>query len=377
MQEIRIKVDTKEKIATLIEDYNIVENYTINNQESLEGNIYIGIIKNIVPGIKAAFVDIGKDKNAFIHFEDLYKTNNDIKINQKILVQVQKNSIKQKGAKLTTNIKLIGRQLVLMPKTNYITISRKITDEAARERLKTIVEEYLQGELGAIIRTSCVSATEKELKEDIQRLIARWNKIQEEIAENTNDYPCLIEENNDIIKSLILGTADSNMKEIITDNADFNKELENFLKLYSLADTVKVKLESDVFNKYTMQKELQDLEKNKVWLRCGGYIVIDKTEALTAIDVNSGKCVGKDNLEDTILKVNTEAAVEIAKQIRLRDIGGIIIIDFIDMKEQKSKEKLLNCFEEEIKKDRAKVQIEGFSKLNLLELTRKQMYGKD
>ena len=135
--------------------------------------------------------------------------------------------------------------------------------------------------------------------------------------------------------------------------------------------------EKDVFEKYTMQKELQELENNKVWLRCGGYIVIDKTEALTAIDVNSGKCVGKDNLEDTILRVNTEAAKEIAKQLRLRDIGGIIIIDFIDMQEDISKTKLLDCFVEETKKDRAKVQVEGFSKLNLLELTRKQMYGKE
>lgn len=377
MQEIRIKVDTNEKVATLINDYNVVEKYIINNQESLEGNIYIGIIKNIVPGIKAAFVDIGKDKNAFIHFEDLYKINNEVKINQKILVQVQKNPIKQKGAKLTTNIKLTGRQIVLMPRTNFITISRKITDEKIKERLKAIVEEYLPSSLGAIIRTSCVSATEEELKEDIQRLVARWNKIQKEIADNINEYPCVIEENNDIIKSLILGTADNNMNEITTNNANFNKEIKNFLKAYNLDNTVKVKLENDVFNKYTIQKELQDLEKNKLWLRCGGYIVIDKTEALTAIDVNSGKCVGKDNLEATILKVNTEAAVEIAKQIRLRDIGGIIIIDFIDMKEECSKEKLLNCFEEETKKDRAKVQVEGFSKLNLLELTRKQMYGKE
>lgn len=264
-----------------------------------------------------------------------------------------------------------------MPRTNFITISRKITDEKIKERLKAIVEEYLPSSLGAIIRTSCVSATEEELKEDIQRLVARWNKIQKEIADNINEYPCVIEENNDIIKSLILGTADNNMNEITTNNANFNKEIKNFLKAYNLDNTVKVKLENDVFNKYTIQKELQDLEKNKLWLRCGGYIVIDKTEALTAIDVNSGKCVGKDNLEATILKVNTEAAVEIAKQIRLRDIGGIIIIDFIDMKEESSKEKLLNCFEEETKKDRAKVQVEGFSKLNLLELTRKQMYGKE
>lgn len=377
MQEIRIKVDTNEKVATLIDNYEIVERYISKNQDNIEGNIYIGIIKNIVPGIKAAFVDIGKEKNAFIHFEDLYKINEEIKLNKKILVQVQKNPIKQKGAKLTANIKLTGRQIVLMPKTNFITISRKIEDEDQKQRLKEIVEKHIPNGFGAIIRTSCISATEEEISQDIQRLVNRWNKIQKDMLENENDLPCLIEENNDIIKSLILGTADGNMNRIITNNEMFNKEIENFLEAYNLDKNVKVGYEKDVFEKYTMQKELQELENNKVWLRCGGYIVIDKTEALTAIDVNSGKCVGKDNLEATILKVNTEAAKEIAKQLRLRDIGGIIIIDFIDMQEDISKTKLLNCFIEETKNDRAKVQVEGFSKLNLLELTRKQMYGKE
>lgn len=377
MQEIRIKVDTNEKVVTLIEDYKIVERYIIKNQDNIEGNIYSGIIKNIVPGIKAAFIDIGKEKNAFIHFEDLNKINEEIKLNKKILVQVQKNPIKQKGAKLTANIKLTGRQIVLMPKTNFITISRKIEDEDQKQRLKEIVEKHIPNGFGAIIRTSCISATEEEICDDIQRLLNRWNKIQKKMLENESNLPCLIEENNDIIKSLILGTANSKMNRIITNNEVVNKEIKDFLKEYSLDNNVKVELEKDVFEKYTMQKELQDLENNKVWLRCGGYIVIDKTEALTAIDVNSGKCVGKDNLEDTTLRVNTEAAKEITKQLRLRDIGGIIIIDFIDMQEDINKTKLLNCFVEETKKDRAKVQVEGFSKLNLLELTRKQMYGKE
>ena len=377
MREIRIKVDSNEKVVTLIENYNIVERYIINSQENLEGKIYVGVIKNIIPGIKAAFVDIGKNKNAFIHFDDIYKINEEIKLNKKILVQVQKNPIKQKGAKLTTNIKLTGRQIVLMPRTSFITSSRKIEDDAKKQELKKIVEKYIPSNVGAIIRTSCTSATEEEIKQDIQRLLQRWEKIQQELAERESDLPYLIEENNDIIKSLILGTADAEMNKIITDNEEFNKELEHFLKIYNLADKVKVEFEKDVFEEYTMQKELNDLANNKIWLKCGGHIVIDKTEALTAIDVNSGKCVGKNNLEDTIFKVNAEAAKEIAKQIRLRDIGGIIVIDFIDMKEDNNKTKLLNYFEEETKKDRAKVQIEGFSRLNLLELTRKQMYVKE
>lgn len=376
MQELRIKVDTNEKSVILLNDYKIVEQYTIN-KENIEGNIYLGTIKNIIPGLKAVFVDIGKTKNAFIHYEDLGKTKNEIKLNEKILVQVQKNAVKQKGAKLTTNIKLTGRQIVLMPKTDFISVSRKIEDEGKREELKEIVKKYLPINCGAIIRTNCIFANEEEIRQDIQMLTARWNNIKNSIEKNMKNVPCIIEEDNSIVKSLILATVDSKMSKITTNSQEYNEEILNFLKLYKLENIIKVELDNNVFEKYTIEKELQSLENNKVWLNCGGQIVIDKTEALTAIDVNSGKCIGKDNLEETILKVNIEAAKEIAKQIRLRDIGGIVIVDFIDMEKENSKEKLLKSMEEEIKKDRAKVQIEGFSKLNLLEFTRKQLYGKE
>ena len=376
MQELRIKVDTNEKSVILLNDYKIVEQYTIN-KENIEGNIYLGIIKNIIPGLKAVFVDIGKTKNAFIHYEDLGKAKNEIKLNEKILVQVQKNAVKQKGAKLTTNIKLTGRQIVLMPKTDFISVSRKIEDEGKREELKEIVKKYLPINCGAIIRTNCIFANEEEIRQDIQMLTARWNNIKNSIEKNMKNVPCIIEEDNSIVKSLILATVDSKMSKITTNSKEYNEEILNFLKLYKLENIIKVELDNNVFEKYTIEKELQSLENNKVWLNCGGQIVIDKTEALTAIDVNSGKCIGKDNLEETILKVNIEAAKEIAKQIRLRDIGGIVIVDFIDMEKENSKETLLKSMEEEIKKDRAKVQIEGFSKLNLLEFTRKQLYGKE
>lgn len=376
MQELRIKVDTNEKSVILLNNYKIVEQYTID-KENIEGNIYLGVIKNIIPGLKATFVDIGKSKNAFIHFEDLGKTKDEIKLNEKILVQVQKNAVKQKGAKLTTNIKLTGRQIVLMPKKDFISVSRKIEDEGKREELKEIVKKYLPINCGAIIRTNCIFANEEEIRQDIQMLTARWNNIKNSIEKNMKNVPCIIEEDNSIVKSLILATVDSKMSKITTNSKEYNEEILNFLKLYKLENIIKIELDNNVFEKYTIEKELQSLENNKVWLNCGGQIVIDKTEALTAIDVNSGKCIGKDSLEETILKVNIEAAKEIAKQIRLRDIGGIVIVDFIDMEKENSKEKLLKSMEEEIKKDRAKVQIEGFSKLNLLEFTRKQLYGKE
>lgn len=375
MQELRIKVDANEKTVILLNNYKIVEQYTID-KENIEGNIYLGVIKNIVPGLKATFVDIGKSKNAFIHFEDLGKTKDEIKLNETILVQVQKNAVKQKGAKLTTNIKLTGRQIVLMPQTDFISVSRKIEDEQKREELKEIAKKYLPKNCGAIIRTNCILATEEEIKQDIKMLINRWENIKNIAKKKIKNVPCIIEEESSIVKSLILSTVDSKMNKITTNNEEYNKEILNFLKMHNLESRIELEYENDVFEKYTIEKELQSLKNNKVWLNCGGQIVIDKTEALTAIDVNSGKCIGK-NKEETILKVNIESAKEIAKQIRLRDIGGIIIVDFIDMEKDESKQKLLNCIEEEAKKDRAKVQIEGFSKLNLLELTRKQLYGKE
>lgn len=375
MQELRIKVDTNEKIITLIDDYKVVEKYIETADESIEGNIYIGVVKNIIPGIKAAFVDIGQEKNAFIHFEDIYKTNNEIKLNEKILVQVQKDEINQKGAKLTTNIKLTGRQIVLLPTTDIITVSRKIENEKVKEKLIEIVAENLPKGVGAIIRTTASKATKTEIVDDIQRLVKDWNNIEKKM-QNSDEAPVLLGKNNTIIESVILGTADSGMAKIITDSKEENKKIEKFLKEFELEDKVKVEYDEKVLDKYKIKDELEKLNNNKIWLKCGSYIVIDKTEALTSIDVNSGKYTGKENLENTILRVNEEATVEIAKQIRLRDMSGIIIIDYIDMELEENKHRIMKLLEQEVKKDRAKVQIEGFTRLNLLEMTRKQLYGK-
>lgn len=375
MKELRIKVDTNEKIITLIEDYKLVERYIETSDESIEGKIYIGVVKNIVPGIKAAFVDIGQDKNAFIHFEDIYKTKHEIKINEKLLVQVQKDEINQKGAKLTTNIKLTGRQIVLLPNTELITVSRKIDNDKVKEKLIEIVKENLPSGMGAIIRTTAAKATQSDILEDIDRLIKKWKRIEEKLK-TSQEAPILLGENSNIIESVILGTADSGMDKIITDSKTENKKIESFLQEVELENKVKIEYDEEVLDKYKIKDELDKLKNNKIWLKCGSYIVIDKTEALTSIDVNSGKYTGKENLENTILKVNEEATVEIAKQIRLRDISGIIIIDYIDMELEENKHKIIELLEQEVRKDRAKVQIEGFTGLNLLEMTRKQLYGK-
>ena len=375
MKELRIKVATNEKIITLIEDYKLVERYIETSDESIEGNIYIGVVKNIVPGIKAAFVDIGQDKNAFIHFEDIYKTNHEIKINERLLVQVQKDEVNQKGAKLTTNIKLTGRQIVLLPTTDLITVSRKIENDKVKEKLVEIVKENLPKGMGAIIRTTSAKATQLDIVEDIQRLVKDWNNIEKKM-ESLDEAPVLLGKNNSIIESIILGTADIGMDKIITNSKAENKKIEKFLQEVELENKIEIKYDEEVLDKYKIKDELGKLKNNRIWLNCGSYIVIDKTEALTSIDVNSGKYTGKENLENTILRVNEEATVEIAIQIRLRDMSGIIIIDYIDMELEENKHKIIELLEKEVRKDRAKVQIEGFTRLNLLEMTRKQLYGK-
>ena len=262
-----------------------------------------------------------------------------------------------------------------MPNTELITVSRKIDNDKVKEKLVEIVKENLPSGMGAIIRTTAAKATQSDILEDIDRLIKKWKRIEEKLK-TSQEAPILLGENSNIIESVILGTVDSGMDKIITDSKTENKKIESFLQEVELENKVKIEYDEEVLDKYKIKDELDKLKNNKIWLKCGSYIVIDKTEALTSIDVNSGKYTGKENLENTILKVNEEATVEIAKQIRLRDISGIIIIDYIDMELEENKHKIIELLEQEVRKDRAKVQIEGFTRLNLLEMTRKQLYGK-
>ena len=219
-----------------------------------------------------------------------------------------------------------------MPNTSFITISQKITDETEKKRLLDCVKKILPKDCGAIIRTSAMSKTNKQLQEDIQEVVDIWNTITEKYNKIKDNKPHLIYKSANIVEKMLIDLAD---------------------------------------------KKIEKSENRKIWLNCGGFITIDKTEALTAIDVNTGKFTGKNDLEDTIYKVNKEATIEIAKQLRLRDIGGIIIIDYIDMKNQKNKDQIEELLKQQLKNDRAKTQVEGFTKLNLMELTRKHICSNE
>ena len=386
---LEILVDTKHNQIGLVENGNLIEYYENTNQlERKEGNIYIGILKDIVKGMQAAFVDIGTEKNSFIHLKDLlpkedekkgkkketYNIVDIAKPNQKVLVQVKKDSNNQKGARVSTHINLPGKYIALMPNTDIITVSQKIENKKEQERLIKLVKDNISKGNGAVIRTSAEGKND-EIIEDIKMLEKQWKKIEGEFKKDKENKPKLIEKAYGIVEKMILDLPENSINKIVLDD---KKQYEKFLKIKeenSYLSKTKIELEEDkdIFDVYDVKKQIEKLSNRKIWLKCGGFITIDKTEALTAIDVNTGKYTGTKNVEQTVFKVNREATVEIAKQLRLRDIGGIIIIDYIDMSNEESKEKIKQLLLDELKKDRTKTQVEGFTKLDLMEMTRKHI----
>lgn len=360
------------------EDNVLVERYTEDiNSKRLEGNIYLGKVSKVMSGLQAAFVDIGHEKNGLIHLKDIipkvsmitgnenidisnYSINDCINAGDKIIVQVKRDSADLKGAKLTKDIKLISKYVVLMPYTKFYTISKKIVNQDEKNRLLSIAKEKIDkiDNMGIIIRTSAENQDDLKIKEDIEYLLKLWKEINNKA--NSVELPTELLDYNGLVGKLI------------TDFGPFDPEIE----------TNSVEIKNQILKNYNIQKVvvkeniLDEKIDSKIWLKCGGFIKIDETEALIAIDVNSGKYNGKRDVEETFFNVNKEAAIEIEKQLRLRDLGGIIVIDFIDMDNDEDREKIRQIFMEETKKDRSKVQVLEFTKLGLLELTRKQIFNK-
>lgn len=388
MKEIIIYEENENKTIMYLENQNILEKYEENeNNRTIEGNIYIGKVQNILSGLQAAFVDLGNGKNAFIHLKDILpkrniveeprldeaeknlKIKDYVKTGMPIIVEVKRDETSNKGARVSTHISLKGRFIVYMPNATFVTVSQKITDKTKREELVDITKKYLPENTGAIIRTVSESATEEQIKEDIQKQVEKWEKIKKMEVET---YPKEIFNAGGIIKKIIIDLADNKLDRIVVNTESMKNKVNEILE--EIDKKIEVfYTEENVLDWYNIRKELQGASNRKVWLKNGGFITIDKTEALTAVDVNSGKFVGKNNLEETIFQVNEQAANEIAKQIRLRDIGGIILIDFIDMYTDEHKKKIIDIMKEKTKADRSRVQIEEFTKLNLLELTRKHI----
>ena len=384
------KNDNKTNIA-LVENGKLIEYYLEDeNLKGKEGNIYISIVKDIIKGMQAAFVDIGTEKNSFIHLKDILKKvdekkeekenldnldiSKEIKKGQKLLVQIKKDSNIQKGARVSTHINLPGKYIVLLPNTDIITVSSKIEDKKEQERLKELVRKNLSANNGAIVRTSAEGKT-KEIIKDIKYVEEKWENILNTGVKENSNSPELIYESEDIVQKMLLDLSDQKINKIIINDEKRYKELKKMFSNNEEYKNIEVELvkKSEILDKYDMKNQIEKMQNRKIWLKCGGFITIDKTEALTAIDVNTGKYTGNKNLEQKVFKVNQQATIEIAKQLRLRDIGGIIIIDYIDMKSQEDRETIEKLLKEELKKDRTKTQVEGFTKLDLMEMTRKHI----
>ena len=388
---LELLIDKKENVKTimLVQNGILLEKHEEHeNQKRLEGNIYLGKVQNILSGMQSAFIDIGEEKNTLIKLKDVLpkvdtrnaKENMDdkniseiLKSGQKIVVQIKKDGTQSKGAKVSTHINLPGRFTVLLPNASFITISQKIENQEEQQRLTKIVKEILPPNMGAIIRTAAENKQKEDIKKDIEKLLNKWKQIQEELEKNTP--PKLLYDNHALIRRTIIDIIDKDLERIIVNDKQEYSILSKMLQEFKLH--IELKENEDLFKMYDLKKQMEEMSKRKIWLKCGGFITIDKTEALTAIDVNTGKFVGKKNIEKTIYQVNKEATIEIAKQLRLRDIGGIIIIDYIDMQLEENKKNIEKLLKEELKQDRTKCQVEGFTKLNLLEMTRKNMCNND
>lgn len=386
-QKIIINYDPKQTRVALLEDGKVVEIYFERPlHQGLVGNIYKGVVENVLPGMQAAFVNIGEERNAFYYVDEVPQPGGEeakegklpiqrlLRVKDEVLVQVMKESFGSKGARLTGQITLPGRYLVLMPGLNYVGVSRRIVSQEERERLKKEMENLHPPNMGVIVRTAAEGADTNSLKNDLQNLLHIWQKINNQFPKVK--APALLYRDPALIYRIVRDLFNDHVVQLIIDNKEqYNKIMEH---LDCFSPHLKERMvyydkRQPIFEHFAIEEEIERSLSRMVWLKCGGYLVFDETEALTAIDVNTGKYTGKSNLEETILKTNLEAVEEIARQIRLRDIGGIIIIDFIDMHLPENRQLVLEKLKQEMNKDRTKSQVLGITSLGLVEVSRKKV----
>lgn len=377
--------------VAVVEDGAPVELYVEQEgAQRLVGNIYNGKVQNVLPGMQAAFIDIGLERNAFLYAGDIVMpdgADEDIerekirsmrnirdmlKPGQTIMVQVAKDPVGTKGARVTTHITLAGRSLVLMPTMDYVGVSRRIDKDEERTRLRRILSEIRPENMGVIVRTASAGKSREAFAEDLERLKLLYEDIQKRAKKQK--APSLLHAE----QSLLFRT----VRDLLMKDVDrvFVNDAATFERLREIADMMAPKLKPRIllkqsealFDRYETESKIDKALARKVWIKNGSYIIIDRTEALTCIDVNTGKFVGKDNLEKTITATNCEAAREIARQLRLRDIGGIIIIDFIDMERESNRTMVLNTLKTALKEDHTRSHVFGFTHLGLVEMTRKK-----
>lgn len=396
--ELIINVTPHETRVALLEDRGLAELYIERTKDrGIMGNIYKGKVVKVLPGMQAAFVDIGLEKASFLYVSDVYGGMEDyeemifqgeelpnsfnpssqiedlLSEGQEVLVQISKEPLGTKGTRITSHVTLPGRYLVYMPTVDHIGVSRRIKDEKERRRLREVILAMRPPSGGFIVRTASEGAASDEIRNDMEFLLRLWSNIQKKKESST--APSLIHSDLTMVLRVIRDILSPQVNRIIIDSKDEYENILSFINTYMPKQRFEIlfyEKGEPIFDAYGIEIEIDKILGRKVWLKSGGYIAIDMCEALVAIDVNTGRYVGKRNLADTILKTNLEAAKEIAYQLRLRNIGGIIIIDFIDMEREGDREKVFQAFEEALRKDRQKTSIFEISELGLVEMTRKR-----
>ncbi|WP_301859115.1 Rne/Rng family ribonuclease [uncultured Megasphaera sp.] len=380
MKSIVGNVMPEETRMAIIEDGRLRDFAVERNDDThIVNHIYRGTIQNILPAMQAAFVNIGRRKNAFLYLGDLFPraaTKEEIQqahisVGQSLLVQVIKEERGSKGAKVTANVSLAGRYAVLMPTVDYIGVSKKIRDEQERDRLRAIVAHIKPDGMGLIIRTVAKGVPQEALLADITYLLRTWDSICQRYKMTKKNK--LLYREADLVMRMVRDHMTADVKKVVVDDKDAYERICQVVTDSQQRSRVELYSSSQpIFEFYRLEEDIQHLMDREVPLPSGGTLVFDHTEALTVIDVNSGKYTGNSTLQDTIFHVNKEAAVEIARQLRLRDIGGIIIIDFIDMARIQQRDEILQILEREVASDCTKTHVMGMTALNLVEITRKK-----
>ncbi len=403
-KRIVINADPHETRIAILEDNELVELLVERGEKRRHvGDIYKGRVNAVLPGMQAAFVEIGLTKTAFLHASDLAenladlddfdsdedeshgrgggrrarravpKIEDHLKKGQEVLVQVTKESIGTKGPRVTQQVSLPGRFTVFMPGVDHSGVSRRIEDRSERSRLKGLVAEHRPKGAGLIVRTAGEGKGAREFANDVKYLTRLWQKIERKTQ--TSRAPSLIHRELELTTGLIRDLFTEDVDELVIDAKDAHRDILNYLRSISpeLRDRVKLyKGRQPIFDGYDIEAQIEKAFERKVWLKKGGYLIIDQTEALVSIDVNTGRFTGKKNQEDTILKTNIEAAREAARQLRLRDMGGIIVIDFIDMEIEANKKAVLDELRSHLKRDRSRTKAFAVSELGLVEMTRQR-----
>jgi ribonuclease G len=400
-KDIIINATNEETRIAMLEDERLVELFVEKPEaQRTVGDIYKGKVSRVLPGMQAAFIDIGQDQNAFLHFSDVsdatnqfiadlaeddeeedgrkreqnFKAARELKQGQDIVVQIMKEPIGTKGPRVTSEISLPGRFVVLVPNQTYVGVSRKISNFKEKKRLRHIARQLLPKNYGLILRTQAEDKEDRVIAEDIKGLIKLWQKIDRNIREVNS--PVLVHKDMGMTSSIIRDLFTPDVDRVLVDSRKLAREITAYVR--EVAPRLKHKIEyyrkqNPIFEQYGIEDEIRKSIESKVWMKNGAYIVIEQTEAMVSIDVNSGKFIGRRDHESNSLKINLEASREIARQARLRDIGGLIVIDFIDVLQDENKKKIYQELKREFHKDRSITKIEEMSRFGLIEMTRQRV----